>query len=86
MISRALLLAASAALFALTPAPVLRANATAAPVAPDAVLTLLREGNARFAADHPTHPAQSTERRAEVAKGQHPVAIVIACADSRVPP
>ena len=32
------------------------------------------------------HPHQSPSRRVEVASGQAPVALVIGCADSRVPP
>ncbi|HNQ78475.1 MAG TPA: carbonic anhydrase [Acidobacteriota bacterium] len=33
-----------------------------------------------------THPGNSPERRAEIAKGQHPFAVVVGCSDSRVPP
>ena len=55
-------------------------------VTPEAALARLTEGNARFVADAITHPAQSAERRREIAAGQHPFAIVLACADSRVPP
>lgn len=49
-------------------------------------LRLLTEGNARFAAGKPLHPRQGEARRAEVAPGQHPFAIIISCSDSRVPP
>jgi carbonic anhydrase len=52
----------------------------------DAVLKELRAGNARFVAGKPTHPDASTGRRAELAKGQHPKAAILGCADSRVPP
>lgn len=49
-------------------------------------LMKLREGNQRYAIGWPTHPNQSKERRTEVAEGQHPFAVIVGCADSRVPP
>ena len=49
-------------------------------------LRLLLEGNQRFVAGKLEHPNQTPERRAEVAKGQHPFASVLACSDSRTPP
>jgi carbonic anhydrase len=49
-------------------------------------LKLLLEGNQRFVAGKLEHPNQTAERRAEVAKGQHPFASVLACSDSRTPP
>ena len=55
-------------------------------VSPDDALKMLMEGNARCVASKAEHPAQSAERRAEVAKGQHPFAVILGCADSRVPP
>lgn len=53
---------------------------------PDAILAKLMEGNRRFAAGKMTHPHQAADRRAELAKAQHPIAVILACADSRVPP
>ncbi|MEW5979417.1 MAG: carbonic anhydrase [Acidobacteriota bacterium] len=53
---------------------------------PEAVLAILRDGNSRFAADRPQYPHEGAARRAETSSGQHPVATVIACSDSRVPP
>ncbi len=52
----------------------------------DQALRVLREGNRRYAAALLTHPNQNVARRTEVASGQHPIAAVLSCADSRVPP
>jgi carbonic anhydrase len=49
-------------------------------------LARLREGNARFVAGlRSTHRLASHARRAELAAGQEPFAIVLGCSDSRVP-
>ena len=53
---------------------------------PDAAWKDLQAGNARYVAGKLGHPRQTTERRAEVAAGQHPFAVILSCADSRVPP
>ena len=59
----------------------------AAPTMPaNQALKLLLEGNQRFVAGQLEHPNQTPDRRAEVAKGQHPFASVLACSDSRTPP
>ncbi len=55
-------------------------------ISADQALKLLLEGNQRFVAGKLEHPNQTPERRAEVAKGQHPFAAVLACSDSRTPP
>ena len=44
----------------------------------------LKEGNERFVAGKPEHPSQSIERRAQLAGGQKPTAVMFGCADSRV--
>lgn len=49
-------------------------------------LKLLLDGNQRFVGGMLEHPNQTPARRAEVAKGQHPFAAVLACSDSRTPP
>jgi carbonic anhydrase len=47
---------------------------------------MLKEGNERYVAGKPQHPRQSRERRALTAgQGQHPVAAVLSCSDSRLP-
>ena len=52
----------------------------------DQALQELMEGNKRYVASKPTRPDQTAEYRAEVAKGQHPFAVIVGCSDSRVPP
>ena len=49
-------------------------------------LQLLKDGNERFAADRSEHKDLSQKRRQELVKGQQPIAVVLACADSRVAP
>ncbi len=57
----------------------------AAAVDPDP-LKLLLDGNQRFATAQAMHPHQTAARRDEVASGQKPSAVIVGCADSRVPP
>ena len=80
MLSRALLiLGLSLVLVSGTNAQEARPNATAA-------LKRLKDGNDRFATDQPTARVVNTQRRTELLKGQHPFAIIVTCADSRVGP
>ena len=53
---------------------------------PEAVIKTLKAGNRRYAEDRPLHPHQNRRTRKELCKGQHPIAAVLSCADSRVPP
>ncbi len=47
----------------------------------DKVLRQLLEGNDRFVAQKPTHPDSAPSDAA-----QHPLAVILSCSDSRVPP
>jgi carbonic anhydrase len=53
---------------------------------PDEALQALLDGNQRYVANRPRHPHQRATHRRHVAAGQHPFAVVLGCADSRVPP
>ncbi|MEL6107988.1 MAG: carbonic anhydrase [Planctomycetota bacterium] len=49
-------------------------------------LARLEQGNERFVSDDLTHDLQDAKRRAALKDSQHPWAIVLSCADSRVIP
>lgn len=53
---------------------------------PAQALALLKEGNEKFVTDSPLRSAQGRERRLEIARGQTPMAVLVSCSDSRVPP
>jgi len=53
---------------------------------PDLAWQRLKDGNSRFAADRSERKDLGASKRQGLVKGQHPFAIVLACADSRVPP
>ena len=57
-----------------------------APLTARQALGLLKAGNDRFARNASKPVSMSVHRRQEIADGQHPVAMVLSCADSRVPP
>jgi carbonic anhydrase len=52
----------------------------------DAVLHRLLQGNERFAKGEPVHPGRKPEDFRPLAEGQHPIAVILGCADSRVAP
>ena len=52
----------------------------------DEALQLLLEGNKRFVEGNQVHPNHSEKSRKGVVSGQDPIAVVLTCADSRVPP
>jgi len=64
-----------------SPSPALEA-----PTTPDRALKRLLDGNARFVADATLTLGEDKARRIETAEHQTPFAIVVGCADSRVPP
>lgn len=71
---------------ALTVVSVAHADAPSpAPSATDALKRLM-DGNKSFVAAGGVCTRQSPARRSEVAPKQHPYAVVVGCADSRVPP
>ena len=56
------------------------------PATPDEALARLKEGNTRFVRGKATATPAITARRARLAEGQAPFAVVLGCADSRLPP
>lgn len=50
------------------------------------VLQILKEGNKRFISGKLEHPNHCKESRQGLVLGQEPIATVLTCADSRVPP
>ena len=62
------------------------AQEPAAAPAADEALAKLMAGNQRYVRHEQQHPNQSSARRKELETGQHPIAVILACADSRVSP
>jgi carbonic anhydrase len=58
----------------------------AAPVSADEALNKLIQGNQRYMRHREQHPDESLARRKDLVSGQHPFAVILSCADSRVPP
>jgi carbonic anhydrase len=52
----------------------------------DQALAKLIEGNRRYAQNKEQHPDETMARRKELENEQHPFAVILSCADSRVPP
>jgi len=53
---------------------------------PSTALSKLVEGNKRFVTGTPNRASLTAQQWTDLAKGQHPFAIVLACADSRLSP
>ena len=91
---RALLAAGSGAIAVGFGANLLRPDQTvaaapaseAAAISAEQALKRLMEGNQRYVTHKLAHPDQDQKRLLETAKAQHPFAIILSCADSRVPP
>jgi carbonic anhydrase len=62
------------------------ASKASAAAGPDEVLRKLLEGNKRFMKGETTAPRRKPEDFAKLAEGQTPLAVIVGCADSRVPP
>ena len=62
------------------------AESAAAGPSPDEVLRQLRDGNQRFMKGATVSPRRSPEDFRPLAAGQRPMAVIVGCADSRVPP
>ena len=61
-------------------------NKHAEKIKPSEAKRLLVEGNTRFVSGKPIHPRQDAALRKEIINGQHPCAIILGCADSRISP
>jgi carbonic anhydrase len=65
--------------------PALATSATPG-ISTDEAMRVLKAGNARYVEGKPQHPHQDRARRAlTTAQGQHPLAAVLTCSDSRAP-
>jgi carbonic anhydrase len=62
------------------------ANPAPPSLTPDQSLQQLKRGNAAFLAGRTIAPDVRGRRRLEVARGQYPIAVLVSCSDSRVPP
>jgi carbonic anhydrase len=71
---------------AMLPVAVAASNGPAAVVSPAQALERLKDGNERFVSDVTADLHLDAARRAELVAGQAPYAVVLSCADSRVPP
>lgn len=58
----------------------------ATPTKGEMALKQLLEGNARFSSHQMTHPHLDAARIKETFKGQKPIAAILCCSDSRIPP
>jgi carbonic anhydrase len=79
--ARAYRVAAIAAVFCTLAFAAASADQAAPPVPPAKALRLLLEGNQRYVKDHAERPDQRPSD-----SPQHPLAVILSCSDSRVPP
>ena len=93
---RAVISSAALGLAAAATAPLAsRASAAAPPdvaapappsLTPDQALAALKQGNRDFLSGRPIRQDTDGRRRLEIARSQHPIAVLVSCSDSRVPP
>jgi len=76
-------LAAGAGLAA---APIRAAETVKTKLTATQALNLLKRGNANYLTDSPVRAAQGRMRRLAIARSQAPIAVLVSCSDSRVPP
>jgi carbonic anhydrase len=66
--------------------PATAADAKKSELTPDQALAALKEGNARYVASPQACVMDLAKRRADVANGQAPWAVIVGCSDSRAAP
>jgi carbonic anhydrase len=69
-----------------TPAGIHQAVMRTAPTTGNSAMNELMQGNKRFVKNHLQHPHQDTIYMHKLSTSQHPKAVVLTCADSRVSP
>jgi carbonic anhydrase len=62
------------------------ANPAPASLTPDQALNALKAGNRAFLAGRAVPADANGRRRLEIARAQYPIAVLVSCSDSRVPP
>lgn len=55
-------------------------------LSPDEALAALKQGNREFLDGSLPAPEADSRRRLEIARAQYPIAVLVSCSDSRVPP
>ena len=66
--------------------PAFAADSPRTNLTPTQALDLLKKGNDTSLTDSPVRAVQGRERRIEITRGQAPIAVLVSCSDSRVPP
>lgn len=66
--------------------PPAAANPAPPSLTPDQALNALKQGNRDFLAGKPVRQDSDGRRRLEIARAQYPIAVLVSCSDSRVPP
>ena len=77
---------AAACLGGFSAGPAFGADSPKTSLTPTQALDLLKKGNDTSLTDSPVRAVQGRDRRIEIARGQAPIAVLVSCSDSRVPP